>query len=71
MDGKNDFLIKKCTWNLHVIKTHLNFGYVVDAFITLNLKARYKYTSPFSSMLLVRVHLFLSINLSYIGGLIS
>ena len=31
----------------------------------------YKCTSPFSSMPLVHIHLFLFINLSYMGGLIS
>ena len=44
------------TCNKGIIK-FLYFVYVVEAFITLNWEARYKYTSPFSSLLLVHMHL--------------
>lgn len=59
MDEKmfNDFLIGKWKWFLYVIKAYLinalYFVYVVEAFITLNWKAWYKYMSLFSSMSLV------------------
>ena len=53
--------------NLCLIKASLihdlYFEYVVEVFITLI--NQYKYTNPFSSMSLVRIHLFLSINFSY------
>ena len=51
--------------NLCLIKASLihdlYFEYVVEVFITL--KNQYKYTNPFSSMSLVRIHLFLSIRI--------
>ena len=50
------------------------FVYVVEAFITLNWKAWYNYTIPFSSMPLVCIHfyfilfLFYVVKLSYVRG---
>ena len=64
MDEKllNDFLIGRWEHILYVINAYLNqelhFVHVVKAFITLHWKARYTYISSFSSMLLVRIHLF-------------
>ena len=49
----------------------LNLVYVVEAFITFNLKDHNKYTSPSSSMLLVHIHWFFSINFLYRRGFIS
>ena len=37
------------------------------AIIKSNEKSRYKYMSPYSSLLWVRIHLYFSIDLSYIG----
>ena len=60
---------------LYLIDAYLNQGlhfvYVVEAFITLHWKAKYKYMSPFSSMPLVHLHLFFSIKFSYGGGVIT
>ena len=43
------------------------FVYVVEAFIIVNLKARHKDMSSFSSMLLVHIYLFFFVNFSYKG----
>ena len=45
--------------------------YVVEAFITSKIKSQYKYASVISSLLWVWIHLYFSINFSYIGDLIS
>jgi hypothetical protein len=55
-----NFICNKWLFHLRFI-----FVYVVGAFITLHWKALYKYMSPFSSMLLVIIRLFLSINFLY------
>ena len=59
----NEFLIGKWKWVLYVIKAYLIHDlyvvHVVKEIITLNLKLKYKYTSLFSSMPLVRIHFFL------------
>ena len=51
----HDFLIGKWNWIVYVIKAYLfhdlYFVYVGDAFITSNLKARYKYMSLFLAYL--------------------
>ena len=71
MDEKmfNDFFIGKWKRFLYVIEAYLihdfHFVNVVEAFITLNWKAQYKYISPFSSMPLVCINLFFSINFLY------
>ena len=50
---------------------YFHFIYIVEAYITLNRNASYKNMSPFSSLALVRLHLFFSIKFPYIGRIIS
>jgi hypothetical protein len=47
------------------------FVYLVEASITSNQRAQYIYMTPFSSILLVYIHLFFYTNLLYLGVLIS
>ena len=67
----NDFLVGKWKWVLYVIKAYLIhdlcFVHVVEAFITLNWRALYKYINPFSNMPVVHIQLFFSINFLYAG----
>ena len=71
----NDFRLGKWKWILYVINEYfiwyLYFLYVVEAFTSLLWKTKYKFTSPFPSLPLVRIHSFCSTIFLYIGGLTS
>ena len=67
-------LLLDWAWILQVIKAYsihdLYFVYVVEAMIVLTGKLN-NYMSSFSSIPLVRAHLFYYVNFLYVGGLIS
>ena len=59
----------------YILKEHIQFMIIFcicsGRIYQINWKAKYKYMSPFSNLLLIHVHLSFSVNFTYIGGLKS